>query len=340
MKILKWILIVLLVISGIYLIFSATQPNQILVEETIEINAPAEAVYAEIIDFKRWDNWSAWNKMDPNMEKSFSGEPGTIGAKSSWKSENPMVGVGSHEVIELEENKYFKTKMLFGESTDENYASFRLEESDGKTKVIWDMEGAKSPFYLNAMNTFFKPMVEESYRNSLKDLKALIESKPAAVEVPNPMNLEVKEVDAIDIISIKDSTDAAGISNMLRDLYTELAIFMASKEMEMEDMPLAIYYSYSPEKVVLEAAMKYKGEAIAGGEGRVVAKQIPAGKAIFGIHYGDYNSSGDMHNAIEAYGKASNLEFGGMCWEVYANDPTEVDSAAVETHIYYPVSEL
>ncbi len=338
MKILKWILIVLLAIVGIFLIYSSTQPSRLLVEESIEINAPAEAVFAEIIDFKGWNNWSAWNKMDPNMEQTYSGEPGTLGAKSAWKSENPMVGIGSHEVIEIEENKFFKTKMLFNNDPEENFASFRLEENEGVTTLVWDMVGAETAFYARAMNTMFKPMVEESYRTSLKDLKALIESKPAPVEVENPMNLEVKEVEAMDIISIKDSTDAEGISNKLRDLYTELSIYMATKEMEMDGMPLAIYYSYSPEKVVLEAAMRYKGDAISEGEGRIVAKQIPAGKAIFGIHYGDYNASGDMHNAIETYAKGSDLQFSGMCWEIYANDPTTVDSAAVETHIYYPIN--
>ena len=66
------------------------------------------------------------------MEQTYSGEKGTVGYKSAWVSENQMVGTGSQEVIEIRENEFMKTKMLFNGEAAENFASFTLSESDGK----------------------------------------------------------------------------------------------------------------------------------------------------------------------------------------------------------------
>ena len=334
MKFLKWLLIIVLVLVGLFVIFNATQESKLSIEESIVIDAPASQVYGEIIDFKGWDNWSAWNKLDSNMEQSYEGEMGQVGYKNSWKSNHPQVGNGSQEVVEVRKNEYMRAKMRFEGFEVDNFATFELAEEEGKTTVVWSFEGGETPFMMRFMNALIEPAIRESFKSSLKDLKEVVESKPA--EVPNPMNLEVVDLEPTKIVSIKDSTTADGISNFLRDAYSELAVYMESQEnAQIVGMPLGIYYFYSPEKVVMEAAFRYEGEAEESG--RVKVWSLPEGKAIKGIHYGSYDASGDMHYAIEDYSKASGMTMKDMCWEIYANDPTMVDSAKVETHIYYPL---
>lgn len=334
MKILKWIIIVVAILFVAFLGFNAAQDSKITLEESIEIDAPASAVFAEIIDFESWGNWSAWNKMDPNMEQSYEGEKGKVGFKNSWKSSNQNVGVGSQEIVELEDNKYMKSKMKFEGFDADNFASFTLTENDGKTKVVWDFDGGETPFMARFFNALIKPAIRESYKNSLADLKRVVESKP--VEVPNPMNLEIVEVEGIKIISVRDTTTPSGISNMLRDLYTELAIYMGvNEQVKMNGMPIGIYHSYSEDMVDMEAAFPISGDAQSSG--RIMVGSTPAGKSLRGIHMGDYNASESMHFAIEKYAKASNIELKGMCWEIYANDPEKVDSADIRTEIYYPI---
>jgi effector-binding domain-containing protein/uncharacterized protein YndB with AHSA1/START domain len=335
MKILKWILIVVVVIVGLFLAYSASQPDHLAVEESILIDAPPSAVFAEISDYNNWKAWSAWDKLDSNMIQEYTGDQGTVGYTNTWKSNVQEVGNGRQEIVEIEENKMLKSKMNFEGWDADNFATFNLEEIEGgKTKVTWDMNGAKTPFYMNFINGLMKPTIVKSYQTSLANLKTVVESKPR--EVANPMNLEVVDLEPVKIVSIKDSTDAMEISKKLAELYTELSIYMEMNNIKMVEMPLAFYYSYSEDKVILEAAMQYEGEA--KPEGRIMVKETPAGKTIKGIHYGDYASSGEMHAAIENYGEAASLRFKDICWEIYANDPTMVDSAAVETHIFYPVN--
>ena len=174
MKFLKWLLIIIVLIIAIVTIYGATQPPQMTVKESIDINAPASLVFEEIRDFKAWDEWSAWSKMDTVMEQSYEGEIGTVGYKNSWNIDNQIVGIGSQEIVDIREDEYMKTKMLFNGSLDENFASFTLTETDGVITVVWDMLGAETPFYARIMNTIFKPMIVESYKSSLNDLKSIV----------------------------------------------------------------------------------------------------------------------------------------------------------------------
>lgn len=335
MKILKWILIIIGAIIVLFLIYSASQPNQLKLEESITIDAPAEKVYAEIINFPTWNNWSVWSQLDPNMIQEFSDNMGEVGSYSEWKSKHEMVGNGRQEVVEIRENEYMKAAMQFKGMDGTAHAEFILEPTDSGTVVRWTFSGAETPFYLNFINGLIEPMLRDSYTKSLNALKEYVESMPAAV-VSLPEGTKIVDLDGQAIISILDSTDAAGISKLLTELYTELSIFAETTDgISLNGMPLAIYHDYSPEKVVMEAAMPIEGTA--KSKGRVKVGSLPTGKAIMGIFYGDYNGTEDLHYTIYDFATA-NYTIAGPPWEVYANDPGLVDSAEVETHIYYPIS--
>ncbi len=333
MKFLKWLMIIIVVIVGIVMIYGASQPSQMTVQESIVINAPASQVFEEIRDFNAWDKWSAWSKIDTTMEQSYEGEMGKVGYKNSWESENPMVGNGSQEVVEIRENEYMKTKMLFNESAEENFASFELSEDDGETTVVWDMVGAETPFYARIMNTILKPIIVESYKTSLKDLKNIVESKPT--KVPNPLNLEVVDLEEMSIISIKDSCTAEEMSSKMTEIYTELGIFMGMNGIKASDSSLSMYYTYSPEKVVFEPAFPIGQEVTEGG--RVKVSKMNDGKALKAVFLGDYAGLEEVHEAIDEYAKLSNIELADYCWEVYINQPGKVGDDELETHIYYRI---
>ncbi|MFT6165809.1 MAG: effector-binding domain-containing protein [Vicingaceae bacterium] len=329
MKFLKWLLIILAAIIAIVMIYGATQPSQMTIEESIDINAAASVVFEEIKDFESWDKWSAWSKMDTNMEQSYEGKIGELGYKNTWNSENWNVGIGSQEVVEIRDDEYMKTKMFFNGSAEANYASFTLTENEGKTIVVWDMVGAVTPFYARIMNTLFKPMIVESYQTSLKELKSIVENK--SIVIPNPLNIEVVEVESISIISIKDSCSVEEVSRRMTEIYTELGIFMGMKGIEASGNSLSLYYKYTPEKVIFELAFPVSGEVI--GEARVHVSEIAEGKAIKAIHIGDYEGLERVHVGMEEYSKLSNIELADYFWEVYLNQ----GNGELETHVYYRI---
>jgi effector-binding domain-containing protein len=334
MKVLKWIGILIIVLIVGYLIFSATQPNQLIIEKSISIEANAEKIYSELIDFPSWDNWSSWDQLDSNMKSEYSDKMGVVGAYHQWWSNHPKVGNGKQEVVELKTNKYLNSKMTFEGFDLINHAEFTLEEGDDSTLVRWTYNGGKTPFYLNALNTFIKPELEMNFEKSLKQLKHYIEAQGSEIQMPE--GVELVELEDQAIISITDSTDASRLSKLLGQLYTELGIYASTTDgLETMEMPLAIYHNYSPEKVVIEAVRYISGNG--ENKGRVKVKTLSGGPALKGVFYGDYDASESMHIMIDDYINSSSYEMIGSPWEYYANDPTLVDSAEIETHIYYPV---
>jgi effector-binding domain-containing protein len=341
MKVLKWIIILIVCVIVGALIFSAFfAPAKLDKEETIVIDAPKEQVYAQYIDFKNWDEWAAWNQIDTAMEKDYSEEMGEVGSWTTWRSDNWEVGTGRQEIVEIKPNEYVKTAMTFEGWDDPSYSELILEETEEGTRTTWTFKTPKTPWYARIMNSFMEADLEEKYEKSLNQLKHLVESKKD--EYGNEAHaekwgLEVIEMPGRQVISILDSTTAEGISKKLTELYTELSIYDEMHDnVKVNGMPLAIYHQYSPEKVVLEAAMPVDATG-ANGEGRLKVKKLHEGKAVKGIHYGDYNLSEDMHIAIDTYLQDHGWELAGGPIEIYANDPTTVDSADVETHIIYPI---
>ena len=71
------------------------------VERSTTIDAPAAAVFARLVDFHRWGEWSPWEDIDPAMSRTFSGAESGVGAVYEW-SGNKKAGAGRMEVLAVE----------------------------------------------------------------------------------------------------------------------------------------------------------------------------------------------------------------------------------------------
>ena len=73
MKILKLVLIVVVVAVAGVLLYATTKPDSFRVQRSASIKAPPEKISAVLSDFRAWDAWSPWGKVDPARQRSFSG---------------------------------------------------------------------------------------------------------------------------------------------------------------------------------------------------------------------------------------------------------------------------
>ena len=62
---LEAILIALAVIVVVFLLIVAMQPAQYRVARSATVTAPAQAVFAQVNDFHKWEAWNPWGKIDP-----------------------------------------------------------------------------------------------------------------------------------------------------------------------------------------------------------------------------------------------------------------------------------
>src|SRR5450830_2110536 len=78
----------------VILLMAAMKPNTFTITRSITIAAPPEKVAGLIIDFHQWQAWSPWEKLDPAMQRTFSGAPAGKGAVYAWVG-NKDVGRGA-----------------------------------------------------------------------------------------------------------------------------------------------------------------------------------------------------------------------------------------------------
>lgn len=156
----------------------AMQPAEYRVERTITISAPPEKVFAHINDFHRWDAWSPWAKLDPQMKVTFEGPEAGAGSIYRWEG-NSDVGAGQMTVLESRPHENVRIKLDFlkpFESTADN--EFRISDENGSAKVVWSMVGSNN-FLSKAYGLFMGGMdkaIGPDFEKGLRQLKSTVES--------------------------------------------------------------------------------------------------------------------------------------------------------------------
>lgn len=172
----KWIAVIVVVAVVVVLALAASRPDSFRVERTTRIQAPPEKVYALIEDFHLWPQWSPFEKLDPDMKRTFSGAAKGQGAVYAWAG-NGKAGEGRMEITEVTPATRLTIALDFLKPFKaNNTAEFTLLPRDGGTEVTWAMYGP-TPFVAKIMHLFFSmdSMVGKDFEAGLANLKRLSE---------------------------------------------------------------------------------------------------------------------------------------------------------------------
>ncbi|WP_448679479.1 SRPBCC family protein [Pseudomonas nicosulfuronedens] len=173
---LKWIALVVVLAVVVVVVLAANRPGTFRVERTARIQAPPERIQGYIEDFHQWANWSPFEKLDPQMQRSFSGAEKGRGAVYAWEG-NGKAGAGRMEILESDPASRVTIALDFLKPFKaSNTAEFTLVPRDGGTEVTWAMFGPV-PFLAKIMHLFFDVdrMVGKDFEAGLANLKALAE---------------------------------------------------------------------------------------------------------------------------------------------------------------------
>jgi uncharacterized protein YndB with AHSA1/START domain len=174
---LKKILVVVALAIAAVLAYAATRPDSFRIERSASIKAPPEKVFAAINDFRRWTAWSPWEKLDPQLKRSYSGAGSGKGAAYAWEGDG-KVGAGRMEVMESAAPSKIVIKLDFIKPFEgHNTAEFTLLPDSGGTRISWAMFGP-SPYLSKVMGMFFSmdSMIGGYFEQGLANLKAISES--------------------------------------------------------------------------------------------------------------------------------------------------------------------
>jgi uncharacterized protein YndB with AHSA1/START domain len=179
-RVIKYILLAIAALIMLFLVVVAIQPNEMHVERTATIPAPPADVFAQVNDFHKWQAWSPWERVDPNMKRTLSGPTEGEGAKYGWVG-NADVGEGEMTIAESRPNELIRIKLeFFKPFAGTNTAEFTFKPvGDGQTSVTWAMFGPKN-FLSKAICLFMDmdQMIGGQFDQGLANLKTVVETKP------------------------------------------------------------------------------------------------------------------------------------------------------------------
>jgi uncharacterized protein YndB with AHSA1/START domain len=167
-KIAIGVVVLVLIILGI----AATKPDTFSMERSATINAPPEKIYSLIHDYHKWGAWSPWEKLDPNMRRTFTGADSGVGAIYSWEG-NSDVGSGKMEIIDTTMPTKVEMALDFLSPMEaHNTTTFNLTPAGGATNVTWTMTGENN--YLSKIMSVFismDKMIGPDFERGLANLK-------------------------------------------------------------------------------------------------------------------------------------------------------------------------
>jgi len=168
-------LLALGIIVGI-LIVAAMKPDEFRVERSVVVKAPAEKIFPLMNDLRAFSTWSPYDKIDPDMKRSYSGPASGVGAVYAWEG-NKEVGQGRMEITHSTAPSSVLIQLDFLAPMEaHNTAAFTLTPEGDATKVSWAMFGP-APFLTKLISVFFSmdSMVGDQFSQGLNNLKNLTE---------------------------------------------------------------------------------------------------------------------------------------------------------------------
>ena len=334
MKAIKYLAIITgtIVVTAAVLFFlaAAVAPKSFNVKRTIIIHASPQNVFNQVNSFQKWEQWSPWLKRDSTIKNTYSGPQSGVGNKVSWTSEKS--GDGSMENMESDPFKYIRIRLKMKNFTPFE-GHFTFTPLDSGIEVTWADSGSMS-YPWNIFTMLADKMMGPDFEDGLMNLKILVENNPDW----RLGEFKVEEQTPRAILGGMDSCPATDIGKTIGSLYGEIGAVMKKNKLDFAGAPMAYFYSFSPDKVVLEPAIAVTKEI--KGEGRVKGRTTAGGKAVVVSFFGDYALMSQAMPAIQQYMKANNLVQNGPECDIYITDPGTVkDKIQVETKMVFPVKE-
>lgn len=177
----KKVLIVFAVLIAGFAAFVATRPSDYRVERTATIDAAPAVVFDQVNNFKNWEAWSPWAKLDPNAKAEFLGVSSGTGAGFHWAG-NSKVGEGTQTITESRFPEFIAIQLDFEKPMKgTSQAEFTFTpQGENQTVVTWSMSG-KNNFVGRAMCVFMNmdKMVGGQFEQGLANLNTVVSAKAA-----------------------------------------------------------------------------------------------------------------------------------------------------------------
>lgn len=305
------------------------------IERSIEIRAPKALVFDQVRYFKNFKIWSPWDKLDPNMKYTITGNDGEPGATYQW-SGNDDVGAGMQTIRQVTPDRIDLDLVFTEPFKSKSPVSYQLEEKGENVKVTWGFD-VHFPFPINvwAMFTNINNAMGKDYERGLVNLKKVCDN----ILHPKYRGYEVIAADlpVKYYVGVRKVIDTADLADFYMNTFPKAGMAVEKSGQHMDGHPSGIFWTWNDHGQTDMAAaipttkeMKY-GDSLSvfklGGPARVIE------------YYGAYQGAGEAHAAMDDYLRSKSLTSQPPAIEEYVTDPmVEKDTTKWLTKIIYFVT--
>lgn len=153
------------------------RPAEFRITRSARIAGSAAAIFDQVNDFHKWNDWSPWHKLDPNMKQTFEGPAAGTGTIYSWHG-NKDVGEGRMTIIDSRPSDLIRIKLEFLKPwTATNDTEFTFKPDNHETVVTWTMTG-RNNFMAKAFTMLMNmdKMIGRDFEKGLAQMKTLVEA--------------------------------------------------------------------------------------------------------------------------------------------------------------------
>ncbi|MBK6750261.1 MAG: SRPBCC family protein [Pyrinomonadaceae bacterium] len=174
--------VILAALAGIALAIAAfcvvvaLQPEDFKIERSATINAAPGRVFEQVNDFRKWEDWSPWAKLDPEMKPTYAGPASGVGSSYSWVG-NDDVGEGKMTITQSHPNEHIAIELEFIKPfAAKNLTEFVLKPEGSATNVTWTMTG-KNNYVMKAFSLVMNmdKLVGADFEKGLAQMKIVVE---------------------------------------------------------------------------------------------------------------------------------------------------------------------
>lgn len=343
MKFIKGFLIVTITLFLIYIVLAFLGPKNYELTRSIEINAPKEIVWKQVIDFEKWVNWSPWEEKDTSVKNTYEGKMGEIGSKMSWIGDEKLSGTGSMEITAIQQYDSINYLLSFVIPFEmQSVGGFSFQENEGKTLLTWYDKGDFS-FFSRPFMLFMDldKQIGPDFERGLFKIDSIANEQFKLLKAKKEFKISETIFPGNNYVAVRHKTTFS--ETMTQDFYETnfkyLGIYVGENQAKLSGAPSTITYTWNELDSTCELAVAFPIEGLTavnqpGYEFISINKQ----KAVLAKCFGSYDKIGTAHDKIQKYMAKKGLK-NGLVIEEYINDPASVPENEIETHIYYLIEE-
>lgn len=155
---------------------------------------------------------------------------------------------------------------------------------------------------------------------------------------------EIRELTPSATAAIRARTATSELPGLFDEHLPNIAHRLADMGVEPAGPPYARYHEYGPETVDVEIGIPVASPvpnvpALADAQpGELGSSELPGGRVAIVVHRGSYAGLPDAYERLEGWLAGQGGQAGGAPWELYVDDPSEVDEADLRTEICWPLA--